>query len=454
MKRIVSEQKQAEASFIEAHDRLIDTLETMTDGFVSLDKDWRYTYINKRAAEMFHRKPEDLIGKHIWTEFPEGIGQTFYHNYYKAIEEQKPITMEEYYPPWNRWFENRIYPTRDGLSIFFQEITERKRAEELVNGQKQLLEMIASGVSLSKTLAALIQFIESQAPQMLCSVVLLEEGTRIRHAAAPSLPDEFITLIDGSPIGPNAGSCGTAAFRGEPVLVEDIATDPLWVDYKEFALPHDLHACWSTPIFDEQHKVLGTFAMYYRKPCLPEPLHLQLIEIATHIAAICISRNRDEDTLRRSEEQLALIYDTVSDIIFLLDVGADNRFRVITVNQPFLLATGLSSDQVVGRYVEEIIPPSSQALVFGNYRKAIQEKKPVQWEEVSVYPTGKKIAIVTVSPVFDERGGCTNLVGAIHDMSSVKQKKLCGRARKNLSMCTRRHRLVLRWWMKLSAMCG
>ena len=273
--------------------RLIDTLESMTDGFVSLDKRWRYTYINRRAAEMFGRNREDLIGKHIWTEFPEGIGQTFYDNCHKAIEEQKPITMEQYYPPWNRWLENRICPKRDGLSFFFQDITERKRAEELVKGQNQLLEMIASGQSLPETLTALIRFIESQAPEILCSVLLLDEDRiHIRQGAAPNLPAEFIASMDGLPIGPSAGSCGTAAFRGEAVFVEDIQTDPLWADYKHIALAHDLRACWSTPIFDEQHQVLGTFAVYYRRPALPEPFHLKLIDIATHVTAICINRDR------------------------------------------------------------------------------------------------------------------------------------------------------------------
>ena len=109
--------------------RVVDMLDSMTDGFVSLDKSWRYIYVNRRAAEMFGRNRKDLIGKHIWTEFPEGIGQIFYENCHKAIEEQRPITMEEYYPPWNRWLESRICPARDGLSIFFQEIADRKKAE-------------------------------------------------------------------------------------------------------------------------------------------------------------------------------------------------------------------------------------------------------------------------------------------------------------------------------------
>nr|NQU93429.1 PAS domain S-box protein [Bacteroidota bacterium] len=107
-----------------------EPLESMSDGFVSLDKKWNYTYVNKRAGEMFGRKPEDLVGKHIWTEFPEGIDQPFYKTYYKVIETQKQISFEDYYQPWDRWFENNVIPTKEGLAIFFQDITERKQMEE------------------------------------------------------------------------------------------------------------------------------------------------------------------------------------------------------------------------------------------------------------------------------------------------------------------------------------
>ncbi len=110
--------------------QMYDILERMSDGIVALDKNWYYVYVNKLGAEMLGRKPEDLIGKHIWTEFPEGIGQPFYRAYYKAMEEQVNIQIEAYYPPWNRWFENRIFASRDGITILYKDITESKKSEE------------------------------------------------------------------------------------------------------------------------------------------------------------------------------------------------------------------------------------------------------------------------------------------------------------------------------------
>src|SRR5205085_10298678 len=117
--RLLARAQSARAEAEAAHRQIESTLERVSDAFVALDTDWRYTYVNQQAGELFGRRPEDLIGKPIWTEFPEGVGQPFYRAYHKAVAEQVPIQLEDYYPPWDRWFENRIYPSPDGLSIFF-----------------------------------------------------------------------------------------------------------------------------------------------------------------------------------------------------------------------------------------------------------------------------------------------------------------------------------------------
>jgi PAS domain S-box-containing protein len=113
-----------------AHQKTRQLLERIGDAYVVLDRDWKYVYVNLRAAQLFNRTPADLVGKHIWTEFPEGVGQPFQKAYERAMREQTIVTLEACYEPWHRWFENRIYPSPDGLAIFFTETTERKRAED------------------------------------------------------------------------------------------------------------------------------------------------------------------------------------------------------------------------------------------------------------------------------------------------------------------------------------
>ena len=183
------------------------------------------------------------------------------------------------------------------------DITARKRAEALLAGEKRLLEMVARGDSLPLILDALCRLVEELASGALSSILLLEpNGNCLRHGAAPSLPKAYVDAIDGSVIGPSAGSCGTAAYRAKPVIVSDIANDPLWTNYRDVALPHGLRACWSSPILSSEGKVLGTFAIYYREPRTPTPEQHEIIEQITHLASIALERKRAEGALRASEQ--------------------------------------------------------------------------------------------------------------------------------------------------------
>lgn len=125
--------------------RIVDMLESMSDGFVSLDREWCFTYVNTKASELFGRKPAELLGKHIWTELPEGVGQPFHTAFEQAMAGDKMIYMEDYFAPWGRWYENRIYPTQSGISIFFTDITERKKREAELKRLHSTLDALVEG---------------------------------------------------------------------------------------------------------------------------------------------------------------------------------------------------------------------------------------------------------------------------------------------------------------------
>lgn len=181
-----------------------------------------------------------------------------------------------------------------------------KQEEDFRFGQSQILRMIAANAPLSQILDRLVTLIEAQAPDMLCSVLLLsDDGDHVRHGAAPSLPADYVAAIDGSAIGPKHGSCGTAMYRGEPVVVSDIFSDPLWDDYRDIVASTGLRACWSTPILSGRGKVLGSFAMYYREPRTPTGDEAGLTDVATRIAGLAIEHHAARESLARTQAELA-----------------------------------------------------------------------------------------------------------------------------------------------------
>ncbi len=210
-----------------------------------------------------------------------------------------------------RWLLVRAVPLRNeqgeirkwyGTAI---DIEDRKRAEALLAGEKRLLEMIATGVPFKEIANALCQIIEKQRPGTLASVLLLNcDGVHLDVIAGPNLPGGWDRQMEQLPIGPCAGSCGTAAYRGSPVIVSDIATDPLWdvPEHRAAALNHGLRASWSNPVLSWKGEVLGTFCMYYRDARSPTSEDLELIEVATHLVRVAIERDRAEQALRASEQ--------------------------------------------------------------------------------------------------------------------------------------------------------
>jgi GAF domain-containing protein len=159
-------------------------------------------------------------------------------------------------------------------------------------GQEKVLAMIEANAPLGEILTTLVLLMEAQSPDMLCSVLLLsDDGDHVRHGAAPSLPDHYVKAIDGAPIGPKKGSCGTAMWRGKSVVVTDISSDPLWEDYRDLAAGSGLGACWSTPILTSTGKVLGSFAMYYREPRAPSGAESRLTNVATRLAGKAIEQH-------------------------------------------------------------------------------------------------------------------------------------------------------------------
>ncbi len=204
------------------------------------------------------------------------------------------------------WVSMTCAPTWDeggkvsgGVAII-NDITERKQADQHAQFRSHILLMLARGDPLPNVLEAITQGVEKLNPEMLCSILLVDkEGQHLGRAVAPSLPDFYNAAIDNLEVGMGVGSCGTAAFTGNRVIVEDIASHPYWVSYKELAANAGLGACWSAPILSHAGLVLGTFGIYHRKPHRPSESDLTLIEEISHLASIAIEQRLMEDQVHQ-----------------------------------------------------------------------------------------------------------------------------------------------------------
>jgi PAS domain S-box-containing protein len=262
--------------------------------------------------------------------------------------------------------------------VTFFDITQRSSNQALLATQNTVLEMIAKGATLLSVLDVLARLIEQQSDGALCSILLMDkEEQKLYYSAAPSIPDSYFQAIaSGVPIGAVAGSCGTAAYRREPVIVSDIANDPLWVEYKDLPLSYGLQACWSVPIFATNGDILGTFAMYYRKPQQPSLQDRKLVEISTTLAGIAIERQRTEDAKRQSEARFRrLVESNIIGVVF-----ADFNGNVTDTNDAFLNMLGYTR----------------QELQFGNVRWDIMT--PEEFDDLDRHKNEEMLTAGTCTP--------------------------------------------------------
>jgi PAS domain S-box-containing protein len=302
------------------------------------------------------------------------------------------------------------------------DITERKRAEVLLGGEKRLLEMIARGDSRTLVLEGACLLVEELASGSLSSILLLDPNANcLRHGAAPSLPLAYTKAIDGAVIGPSVGSCGTAAYRAEPVIVSDIATDPLWADFRDLALTHGLRACWSTPVLSSAGKVLGTFAVYYREPHFPAHQELNVIERITHLVSIAIEREQAEEALRRSEAYLAEAQRLTHTGSWAVDL-VTREMRHSSEEHSRLY--GFDPERDIPSFEEFVqrIHPEDRAGALQAFERASRVGKDFDAHFRIILPDGTtKFVYGTGHPVFNPSGDVGEFVGIVMDVTERRR---------------------------------
>ena len=305
--RDVTERKSAEERLRKSEEKYRDLIEISPDAIYVIDANGICVLGNRAGAELAGIPQDQLVG----TPVADTYLLEERHLFRERLEKIKAGSIVRFERKFVRK-NGEIVPVEVSVSAirggYFQailrDITKRKQGEALLAGEKQLFEMVATGVPLKEILNTLCVIIQEQRSGTLASVLLLNsDGVHLDSIAGPSLPNEWVQQMEKLPIGPCAGSCGTAAYRGSRVIVADIATDPLWdvPEHRASALKHGLQASWSNPVLSSKGKVLGTFCMYYRQARIPNSDDIELLELATHVVRVAIERDRAQEALRASE---------------------------------------------------------------------------------------------------------------------------------------------------------
>ena len=240
------------------------------------------------------------------------------------------------------------------------DISEQKQFQLQIDTELKLLEMQAADVPFTQLLTQFVHSFESNFPGVLCSILLLDpEGRHLLHTIAPSLPEAYCQAIHGVEIGPNIGSCGTAAYTGQDTIVADIANDPLWQHFADLALSHDLRSCWSIPILSTKGRVLGTFANYHRYPCSPTAKELQAIKRGAYLVGLVIEHElaekqlaADKMILQESVQHTQTILDNMADGVITIDITG----RIESFNSAASRIFGYSTEEVLFKNVSMLMP--------------------------------------------------------------------------------------------------
>ncbi len=296
---------------------------------------------------------------------------------------------------------------------------DRPIERDLLAAQSEIIELIAAGAPLSDTLDRITVQVERLAAPAMCSILLLEaDRTRMRLASAPSLPAAYNQAIDGQQIGPAAGSCGTAMYRRAAVIVRDIASDPLWADYRDLALGHGLRACWSQPIIDNSGAVLGAFALYHRVPREPVRAEWRIVETMSSLVRVALIPHRREDALREQLHFMQQLLDAIPSPIFY----KDTKGAYLGGNAAFERTLGMRAADFIGRTVHEVAPKEFAGTYHAADQALFRHPGVQVYEAQLPYPDGTSRDMLFHKATFlrpdNSIGG---LVGVLIDITERKR---------------------------------
>jgi len=428
----ITERKRAEQDLARASEELAGReallkriMDTSSVAIYLVDMSGRITHANRRMAEMFGLPQASLIGKayvdlvHPSEQAVAGRNMSaMLTNRLSSVDLERRYLRGDQSSFWGHLTGQHFLTSTGeelGLVGVIADITESRRAQQREQHHQRVLQLLSEKAPLSAVLGLIVREVEALDPSKLCSILLLDDdGQHLRQGAAPSLPDYFNQAIDGLAIGPSVGACGTAAFTGQRVVVDDIASHPDMLPFLELARRAGLGACWSQPILSAQGRVLGTFAVYHRQQSTPTPADLQLIEDEARLAALAIDRTRADMRLQLA----ASVFTHAREGIAITDATG----TLIEVNNTFTHITGFSREEALGQNLRVLKSGRHGPEFYASMWRDLTGNGYWDGEIWNRRKNGDVYAqMITISAVRDAEGRTQNYVSLFTDITPMKE---------------------------------
>ena len=331
------------------------------------------------------------------------------------------------------WLELEISPLIDdeGNCTHFvaieRDVTERKREEELRNGQQQTLEKIAQRCALKEVLDEITYAMDLAANDCMSSILLVKNG-QIFFGSGPRLPESYNQAIHGQYYGPNAGSCGTCAYLGIPIFVNDIAVDPLWADYRELARDNNLAACWSVPVFNAQGQIVATFALYSSDSREPKEYEVDLLNRFNHLVAIAIEHQSSLEALEDSERKIREITDTIGEVFWITN---PDRTQMLYVSPAYETIWGRSREELYCNpmaWADAILPEDRNSPPI-NIERIVDNPHIAQYRIMRPDQSIRWIEDRSFI-MYDHQGAVQRILGVARDITLQKTAEIAGAEQK------------------------
>lgn len=402
---------------------LLETvLDSITDGFFIVDRNWQILFWNKTAETVLGKTKEMLIGKVFWEEFPELEMLKLHEDYTTLFNKKQSIRFREYFPMYKIWADVSAYPSDKSISIYFKDVSEVRNLRILEKLEREVLEMNARpDSSITQTLDFYLKEIQRLHNGMICSVLRVS-NSHLYNWSGPDMPVDFSNAIDGLAIGENVGSCGTAAFKKEKVVVTDIEHDSRWSGFSDLAMKEGLRACWSFPIIDSRNQVMATFAIYYKRVKTPTDEEEQTLERVKNLLSIILENKLSVEAVKSSNQNYDLVALATNDAIWDWDVSSDIVNRT---GKGMKVLFGYDPDEAATEkyFWRNRIHPDDLPGVLEKQAKVMSNPYEVYWDDEYRFlrKNGEYAYVFDKGYIIrNEQGKAIRLIGATRDITDRK----------------------------------